>query len=215
MRLIAVIALGLALALTGAALVASQSADAQSGPRAKTGLLNVAAEYIGIERRALVRELRQGRSLAQSAEAHGKTRAGLKAAILDAIAARVNARTDLTAERKAQILSRAGARVDRLIDRTGQPKRGKHRIGKGLLRVAADYIGVQPRALVRELRGGRSLAESAVAHGKTRAGLREALLGAITARVNSSTNLTAERKAQILARAPAMVDRLIDRKRTR
>jgi hypothetical protein len=207
-------ALALTLGLAAAAFVSSQAAEAGSGARAKGGLLEAAANYIGIERRVLVGELRAGRSLAQSAAAHGKTRAGLKDALLDVIAARVNARTDLTAERKAQILTRASERVDRLIDRTGLRKRHRGKAGNGLLRAAAAYIGVGPRVLAAELRAGASLAESARAHGKSREGLKAALLDALKARLDRSVRLTAEQKSAALARAAARIDKLIDRKRS-
>jgi len=87
---------------------------------------DAAAAYIGITAAQLRTELEAGRSLAQVSAAHGKTAAGLKAALL------ADAKKHLDADVKAGRLTRAQAdarlaelksRIDDLVDRTGPPTR--------------------------------------------------------------------------------------------
>ena len=81
--------------------------------RAKSGLLQTAATYLGLERRVLANRLRASASLAEIAAAQGKPRAGLKAALLAAVQAKLDRNTRLTAEQ----LARLDARIEQLLDR--------------------------------------------------------------------------------------------------
>jgi hypothetical protein len=213
--LLVALVLVLALVTAAAGLLATQSAAAHGGKgKGQAALLRVAADYLDLTKPALVQELRSGKSLAQVAEARGKTRAGLVAALVDAVKATLDAKTRLTAEQKAAKLARAQASIERLVDRVGVRGGKKHRRLKGgLLRVAADYLQLEPAALAQRLREGSSLAEVAVALGKTRAGLKAALLDAVKAKLDRNTRLTAEQKAVALARADAQIERLLDQKR--
>ena len=56
-------------------------------------------------------------------------------------------------------------------------------LGGGLMTAAATYIGITPEALRTELRAGKSLADVAVANGKTRDGLIAALNVAATTEI--------------------------------
>ena len=93
----------LALAGAGAALAISRSSDERPahargfhphhrGPAqmAVREAFGAAADYIGLPRQELVARLRDGQSLAQIAEAEGKSVDGLKQAIRDAITARLD-----------------------------------------------------------------------------------------------------------------------------
>src|SRR5262245_30773580 len=82
---------------------------AKRGAAAKAGLLVVSARYIGIKPQTLRAEL-EGKSLAQVAEAHGKTAAGLKAALLKPFQTRLE--RAVTAGRITS--AQAQTRLDRL-----------------------------------------------------------------------------------------------------
>ncbi|MGH2994912.1 MAG: hypothetical protein ACRDN6_04085 [Gaiellaceae bacterium] len=216
-RLLIALALALTLVGAGGALVASQDAGAKGRAKANAGLLKVAAGYMGIELRQLMAELRAGKSLARAAEVHGKTRAGLRQALLDAAKARLDARSGLTAERKAQLLERLEARIDRLLDSTGVKRRGKHKAKGGLLKAAAAYVELEPKALARELRAGRSLAQVAVGRGKTVEGLKAALLDAVRTRLDrlvAAGRLTPAQRDEKLAGATERIAKLVDRVKT-
>jgi hypothetical protein len=79
------------------------------------------ATYLGITPAELRAELRAGKSLAQIATEHGKTVAGLKSAILDAVRARLDkavASGRLTAAQEKTILDRLSAHLDQVVNRT-------------------------------------------------------------------------------------------------
>lgn len=90
----------LALVGAGAAYAANRSnerdcAEVRSGPRlAVRQAFTTAADYVGLSRAEMVARLRGGESLADIAEAEGKSVEGLKGAIRAAIAARLDAAVD-------------------------------------------------------------------------------------------------------------------------
>jgi hypothetical protein len=89
-----------------------------AGPRLGAAAL---AGYLGITPAQLRTELRAGKSLAQVATDHGKTVAGLKAAILAAAKARLDkavASGRLTAAQEKMILDGLSAHLDQLLTRT-------------------------------------------------------------------------------------------------
>jgi hypothetical protein len=79
------------------------------------------AAYLGITPAQLRTELRAGKSLAQIATGHGKTVDGLKAAILDAVKARLDkavSRGRLTPAQEKTFLDRLSAHLDQLVNKT-------------------------------------------------------------------------------------------------
>jgi hypothetical protein len=89
-------------------------------PAAKARLLGVAAKFIGIKPKALAAELK-GTSLARVATAHGKTAAGLKAALLAPFEARLDKAVSagrLSPAAAQARLGRISARLDALINQT-------------------------------------------------------------------------------------------------
>jgi lambda repressor-like predicted transcriptional regulator len=192
-----------------AAVVGVGVAVAQSPP--KQGPLQVAAGYVGLSRADLVAELREGQSLAQVAVARGKSREGLVQALLSAFEQRLDAR-GVSAERKQELASRARQRIERLVDRVGVPAKAV-RAKAGFMNAAAAYIGVTKAELRAEL-PGKSLAQVAASHGKSADGLKQALLGAVKARLDKAVvagNLAAARRDRIVSRLEARLDRLINR----
>ena len=88
---------------------------------ARGGVLKAAAQYLGITRAQLAQNLRAGQTLAQIAQAQGKSVAGLESALLAAVKARLDARVAagrLSAERAQRLLARAPQRIERLVNRT-------------------------------------------------------------------------------------------------
>jgi hypothetical protein len=201
------------------ALAAGIGVGAASGAKrhAPGALLKAAAEYIGVSRAELVKQARSGQTLAQITVSRGKTVDGLKAAIGAALKARLDASVSAGKLTRAQADARL-ARGERLIDRIvngrlAAPKRMSKAV---LLNLAARYIGVTREALAAELRAGKSLAQVAVPHGKTAAGLKTALLQPFKARLDKAVaagRMTAAQAQTRLDRLSARLDRLINRTR--
>jgi hypothetical protein len=153
---------------------ASAHAAGRSGRPSATGELALAADYLGMTRTQLQKELQSGRTLAQIAKAtSGKSAAGLVDALVRARAARLSAAVGAqklsraTEQRRlASLRRRIEARVKR-SDRSGT---------RSYAELAAAYLGVRAQALRGELAAGRSLAQIAAATpGRSAAGLIDAL----------------------------------------
>jgi hypothetical protein len=131
-RALAIVAAFLvAMALLGGAAVAAMQPGLGNlighGIGAKGDLIGAAATYIGITADELRQELGAGKTLAQVATEHGKTRDGLVAALTDASNAAIDqAVTDgrITAERAAELKQGVAERVERIVDSTRPLGRG-------------------------------------------------------------------------------------------
>lgn len=86
---------------------------------------------------------------------------------------------------------------------------------RAVVTAATAYLGLSRQELLRELRGGKSLAEIATARGKSVDGLEAALVTAIRARVDAARaagRLTAARAERMKARAPQLARRIVNAK---
>jgi len=208
----------LVAALAVGALAAGVGVGAAAGakkPHAPGLLLRAAAQYLQLDRTTLADDLRSGQTLAQVANARGKSVGGLEAAMVAAVRVKLDAAVSagrLTSTREQQVLARVQKVVNRLVTaKLAARPRAKAR----LLRVAAAYIGVKPKALLGELKG-KSLAQVAAAHGKTTAGLKTALLAPFKARLDKAVaaGRVSSGDAQArLARISARLDALISKTR--
>jgi len=178
-------------------------------------MLRAAAQYLGIQRGELAKDVRSGQTLAQIAGARGKSVSGLEAAMVAAVKTKLDTAVTtgrLTSTREQQVL----ARVQKVVGRLVNAKLAARPAAKArLLGVAAKYVGLKPKALAAELKG-KSLADVATAHGKTVEGLKAALLAPFQARLDkavaagriSSTDAQAR-----LARISGRLDTLIAKTR--
>jgi hypothetical protein len=165
--------------------------------------LTAAADYLGISTEQLEHELNSSGSLAQVAQAHGKSTQGL----IDAIVAARRARL---AEVAARMPSRVGTEVN-------GPARLPRAAAAGSLRLAAGgYLGITSSRLRDELRSGRTLAQTADATpGKSSAGLLDALVSARKARLAQGVatgRITRARAARSEQRLDKRMSALLQRK---
>ena len=198
------------------------------GPKAgpHRGAVKAAATYIGVSLEQLRTELRAGGSLASIALAHGKTVAGLEAAILaDAKTHLDKAVADgkLTTGQAAERLQRLQQRVGKLVMRTGgqdgkkpgAKKKPKAAI-RGAVKAAATYLGLTTEQIRTQLQSGKSLADIATAQGKSVDGLKAAIVADAKTTIDklvSSGKISAERGQRYLAQIQRNVDRLVNAKR--
>ena len=181
-----------------------------------------AATYIGVTVDQLRQELKSGKSLAGVAVAHGKTQAGLEAAIVADAKTHLDATVasgKLTADREAQILAKLQANVSKVVTATGPPagtkQKGKHAI-RAAVKTAATYVGVTVEQIRTQLQAGKSLAEIATAQGKSVDGLKAVIVTdakAAIATLVSSGKITAERGQQYLDQIQKNIDKIVNAKR--
>jgi ElaB/YqjD/DUF883 family membrane-anchored ribosome-binding protein len=188
--------------------------------------LNAAATAIGITPDQLRTEL-QGKSLAQVAQAHGKTANDVATALKNAANQRIDQEVSagrLTADQANTRKQDAAQRIDQLVNQVlpqGGPGRGGPGGafgfgGPGLFRegldAAATAIGITPEQLRTEL-AGKSLAQVAQAHGKTANDVATALKNAAHQRIDqavSSGRLTADQGNTQKTQADQRIDQLVN-----
>lgn len=199
-RRVAALALAVGLVAGGAiAAVAATGSGGSSPGGAVHGeqFMKTAADYLGISRGRLQGELRSGQTLAQIATAEGKPVAPLMQQLGQSASSQVEGR-----------LRASAARV-------GTAKRAARRRRHSLRLAAAEYLGIAPSALARQLRSGATLAQIAErTPGRSSSGLIEALVQARSqARVESGAAAgsgkapTAAQLAKIRRHVTAQVNR--------
>ncbi|HZD86907.1 MAG TPA: hypothetical protein VE088_02755 [Gaiellaceae bacterium] len=109
--------------------------------------------------------------------------------------------------------------------RLGQQIQAAHAYGFGhglaagpiVTAAAADYIGIGDQALATARHEGKSLAQIAVAHGKTVAGLQKAVVAAFEVRLEAAVaagNVTQAQAEQLRTRFEARVRTMLERTAT-
>ncbi len=79
-----------------------------------------------------------------------------------------------------------------------------------VMKAAADYLGLTLTQLRTQLHSGKSLADIATAQGKPTSGLKDAILAAMTSRINADTALTAQQKATMIGQVKSHLDTMIN-----
>ncbi len=181
--------------LPGNVALAVQNNGHIGGP----GFLTTAATYIGITEDALRTELATGKSLADVAVAHGKTRDGLIAALVQTSTTEITTLVDTKNPFPAPP--------------AGGPGRGFHVEGNPLA-AASTYLGISEADLRTKLQAGQNLGQIAAATaGKSRDGLIAALVADETAKIDAAVKagtLTADQATQLKANLTAHITAEVD-----
>lgn len=208
------IASGVTLLLTGgvaAAALSPVAADAviaqlpggvaifaSNSPFGSKNVFTTAATYIGITEADLRTELQTGKTLAEIAVAHGKTRDGLIAALSAEATKEITTAVDQPGTSFSGPGGRGGPSGARITNDTA---------------AAAAYIGTTEADLRTKLQAGQTLTQIATAAGKTRDGLIAAMVAdgntKIDAAVTAGTITAAQatvKKAALTAHVTADVD---------
>jgi uncharacterized protein (DUF433 family) len=191
----------LALALAGGAVLASPAAQestvaqaqatatpapkpSDAGPRARQAmakrlvllLSRATADVSGVKPREVLAGLRDGKSLAQIAQEHGKTDKDVIAAArakLDEQLKQAVAKSRLTQVRADTLLSQFDQAAPQVVSDQdlGQKARRaaakKAPVAAELIKATAEVTGLKPKDVLAELRAGKSLVQIAQEHGKT------------------------------------------------
>jgi uncharacterized protein (DUF433 family) len=231
-KIVTAATLALALVAAPAAGIAAAAerpprADAPHAGRRLARVVGVAADAIGISARDLAHELREGKSVAEVAEAHDVDPAAVADAIVAAATERIDAAVDagkLDADRAATLKGNLDERVTRLLDREPRRHAGlrarraaiRRHARRAALGVAAGQIGVGARDLGRELREGKSVAEVARAHDVDPARVVDAIVATATKRIDAALEagkIDADRAATMKERLPERAERFVNRSR--
>jgi hypothetical protein len=201
---------------------ATANAHRPAARRAIAGGLKVAADAIGITRAQLATELKAGKSIAEVATAHDKTAQSVVDALVAAGTKRINAAKDegkITGEQAQTALEKLPARAEQAVNaKAGDRKARKHRarvrrLAGGALRTAAGVINIEPKALLAELRSGKTIAEVATAKGKTPQAVIDAIVAAGSERIDTAHDnhkLTDEQAARLLDKLPGRVTKFVN-----
>jgi D-Tyr-tRNAtyr deacylase len=174
--------------------------------------LDVELTFLGIDKKTLLAKLKQGQTLAQIATAQGKSPQGL----IDALVAA--AKVKLDAQVKAGTLSKAKetAALAKLRVQAGtfvtKSFGNSVKIPAVYLTPIVTYLQISAQTLEQELKSGKTLAQIAVEHGKTAAGVTAAILGPIRSQLDAQVTagkLTASGRDALLAQAQVTVAKLV------
>jgi transposase-like protein len=199
-----------------------RSAGAHWARRALRHGLQLAAQTIGIEPRALARELRSGKSIADVAAEHGVDPNTVITALVDAATTKVNAAKTagkITDQRATKLLANLNRRVTKAVQHKGKigaHGRRAHRLrrrARAGARVAALTIGLAPKALAQELRAGKSIAQVAAEHGVDPNTVITALVDAATTKVNAAKTagkITDQQASKLLAGLTERVTKFVN-----
>jgi ribosomal protein S20 len=221
-KIIAVVATaGLLVAGTAGLASAADSPDALAQDRVAgkgrriAGALKVAATAIGVEPQALRAAVRDGDSVADVAESH----AVAPQAVVDAIVAAANTKIDeavaagrIDAERAAAAKARLPERISKLVEsdlkgrRHARAKIRRH-VRRSAFVVAADVIGVEPKALGSAVRDGESMAAVATSHDVD----PQAVIDAVVAKANAKIDRAVDAGRIEADRAGTVKDRMVER----
>jgi hypothetical protein len=181
--------------LPGDVTLAVQNGGKIGGP----GFLATAATYVGITEAALRTELATGKSLADVAAAHGKTRDGLIAALVQASTTQITTLVDTKNPFPAPP--------------AGGPGRS-FRIEGNALDAASTYLGITQADLRTKLQVGQNLGQIASATaGKSRDGLIAAIVADENKEIDQAQTagkITADQATQAKAGVTTRVTALVD-----
>jgi lambda repressor-like predicted transcriptional regulator len=189
-------------------------------------LLGRVADYLGIDQADVREALRDGKSLAELAKAEGKSLAGLKKALRDELREDADQAVDdgaLTREEADLLVRKLSAAVDELVELSGLPPLelgGPEKSifpgpppGAGLMKAAADYLGVDDADIREALGEGKSLADLAENRGKSVDGLKTALRDAVRQDADRAVEdgvLTKQQADRLTKKFGAAVDKLVE-----
>lgn len=151
------------------------------------------ATFLGTSVQDLRTAFTSGQTLAQIAQAHGKTTDQLKSFLTDQEKSRLDTAVKngkLTSDQETKALSNFSNRLDQLINQKFQapkprgPKGGPFFDQSGI----AQFLGISTTDLRTALQNGQTLAQIAQAHGKSAADLKNFLLNQDSQRIDKLIN---------------------------
>jgi polyhydroxyalkanoate synthesis regulator phasin len=192
-------------------------------------LLDTAADYLGMDAGDVREALRDGKSLADLADAKGKSVDELVQALRDELRHDADQAVEdgaLTKKQADRLVEKFSAGMDELVEEPGGPAfqlgppvpLPKLLVpgllpGSDLTETAAGYLGMDGADVREALRDGKSLAELARDNAKSVDGLKQALRGAIREDADQAVEdgvLTQEQAGRLVEKLGPAVDLLVE-----
>jgi hypothetical protein len=187
---------------------------------------SVAVTYLGLTTAELRTDMQNGQTLAQIAVAQGKTADGLVSALVTAadskLASAVSA-GKLTSTQESTIEANLQTEITAIVNSThpgGGFGGGFGRFGRGAggglgsdFSAAATYLGLTTAQIHTDMKSGQTLAQIAVAQGKTADGLVSALVTAEQAKLASAVSagkLTSTQESALEANLQTQITNLVN-----
>lgn len=164
---------------------------------------NSIATFLGMSASDLQTALKNGQTLAQIAQAHGKTSADLKTFLLNQDSQRIDQL--LTTNFQQAFANHPGPGP-------GGPRGGPGFGGPGLSGVAT-FLGISQSDLQTALKGGQTLAQVAQAHGKSASDLQTYLVNQLKTRLDAAVTagrLTSQQETTQLTQATTPIQQMIN-----
>jgi hypothetical protein len=165
------------------------------------GSLDSLASFLGISTNDLQTALRNGQTLAQIAQAHGKSASDVKTVLTGQLKSNLDkevAAGRMTSQQETTILNNASSHLDSLISNGfragGRGRPFGHGFGPGpgpmglYLSTVAQTLGMKESDLRSELQSGKTLAQIAQEHGKTANDLETAIINALKPQLDRLMN---------------------------
>lgn len=180
-------------------------------------VVSAAVAYLQLDRATIAADLRAGQSLAQIATAQGKTADGLVTALLAPAKLRLDAAVAagrLTSDKETAFLARLRTVVTAIVNHASTAHVAPVRVSTAsILKPALAYLQLDLRGVIAQLRSGKTLAQVAVAQGKTAAGLVDAVVASVKAQLDARVvagKLTAAQETSFLATLQTNVAKLVN-----
>src|SRR3954453_23646552 len=149
-------------------------------------VVSAAVAYLPLDRATIAADLKAGQSLAQIATAQGKTADGLVTAMLAPAQLRLDAAVAagrLASDKETAFLAKLRTALTAIVNHASPPRvthTAPVRVTTAaILKPALTYLQLDLRGVIAQLRSGKTLAQVAVAQGKTAAGLVDAVLASV------------------------------------
>lgn len=208
---VALVLAGVLIAVLGSGGKGKLDVSPAAHVRAPLGQIAAASRYLGVPAADVRRELHAGRSLAEIAAVHGRSREGLVEHLLAAREAGLRSARALTPAQRQRRSALLRRRTAVAVTRHGAPVP----VGVASVATAASYLGTTPAALRAELQGGRTLAQVADATpGHSSAGLVAALAAAREEALHAAAaagTISPEEEAELLASLQKRMTLLVNR----
>lgn len=178
------------------------------------------AQFLGINQSTLMQELKSGKTLAQIASEKGISAEALTQKLQSALNDRLDkavASGKMTSEKASQIKTKEASEIAARINKPWTGKKNNCDFHKDIGQPLQTILGMTTTQLKEQLDNGKTLAQIAADRGMSKANLTAKLNSAMVANIDQAikdNKKTAEKAAEIKAKLPQRIEKLISKAHT-